>query len=62
LEEIEEKVTEHDSKEQNDIIKSDDKNEIKINGNIKNNESNNNIGDSVIDNNITAKWNPVIIN
>ncbi len=62
MEEIEEKVTEHDSKEQNDIIKSDDKNEIKINGNIKNNESNNNIGDSVIDNNITAKWNPVIIN
>jgi hypothetical protein len=62
LEEIEEKVTEHDSKEQNDIIKSDDKNEIKINGNIKNNESNTNIGDSVIVNNITAKWNPVIIN
>jgi uncharacterized protein YxjI len=59
LEEIEEKVTEHDSKEQNE---SDDKNEIKINGNIKNNESNNNIGDSVIVNNITAKWNPVIIN
>ncbi len=62
MEEIEEKVTEHDSKEQNNITKSDDKNEIKINGNIKNNESNNNIGDSVIVNNITAKWNPVIIN
>ncbi len=62
MEEIEEKVTEHDSKEQNNITKSDDKSEIKINGNIKNNESNNNIGDSVIVNNITAKWNPVIIN
>jgi hypothetical protein len=62
LEEIAENVPEHDIKEQNNTIKSDDKNEIKINGNIKNDESNNNIGDSVIVNNITAKWNPVIIN
>jgi hypothetical protein len=61
LEEIEEKVTEHDSKEPNNFISSDNKDEIESNGYVKNSENNNNIGYSIVVNNITAKWNPVII-